>query len=73
MTLFEIIQPIAKQFNISPIILMTFIGVETGGKGFAENGKILIQFEPHWFKKKAPYAPSGEWSVNKVDVQTKEW
>ena len=33
----------------------------------------MIQFEPAWFKKKAPYAPSGLWSVNKVDVQSKEW
>ena len=24
-------------------------------------------------KKKAPYAPSGLWSVNRVDVQSKEW
>ena len=38
-----------------------------------ETGKVTIQFEPAWFKKKAPYAPSGIWSVNKVDVQRKEW
>jgi len=54
--------------------LLAFIEVETGGKGFDEKtGKILIQFEPSWFRKKAPYAPSGLWSVNKVDVQVKEW
>lgn len=54
--------------------LLAFIEVETGGKGFDEKtGKILIQFEPSWFRKKAPYAPSGLWSVNKVDVQCKEW
>ena len=54
--------------------LMAFIEVETGGEGFDKNtGKILIQFEPSWFKKKAPYAPSGKWSVNKVDVQKNEW
>ena len=34
---------------------------------------ILIQFEPSWFRKKVAYAPSGAWSVNKVDVQSKEW
>ena len=33
----------------------------------------MIQFEPAWFKKLAPYAPSGKWSVNKVDVQSQEW
>ena len=33
----------------------------------------MIQFEPAWFRKKAPYAPSGLWSLNKVDVQSKEW
>lgn len=51
-----------------------FIEVESGGRGFdSKTGKILIQFEPSWFKRKAPYAPSGIWSVNKVDVQSKEW
>ena len=54
--------------------LMAFVEVETGGKGFdASTGKILIQFEPVWFKRLIPYAPSGKWSVNKVEVQAKEW
>ena len=54
--------------------LMAFIEVETGGEGFdPTTGKILIQFEPSWFKKKVPYAPSGKWSVNKVERQAKEW
>lgn len=65
---------ICKQQDIDAVSLIAFISVETGGKGFDEStGKILIQFEPAWFKKKAPYAPSGIWSVNKVDVQSKEW
>jgi hypothetical protein len=55
-------------------MLEAFIEVESGGKGFdSKTGKILIQFEPAWFKRKVPYAPSGKWSVNKVDVQSKEW
>lgn len=55
-------------------VLMAFIAVESGGRGFDEKtGKLLIQFEPHWFKKKAPYAPSGNWSVNKVDRQEAEY
>ncbi|MBS1776304.1 MAG: DUF3380 domain-containing protein [Bacteroidetes bacterium] len=65
---------LAANNNISYPMLMAFIEVETGGRGFdAKTGKILIQFEPAWFRKKAPYAPSGVWSVNKVDVQAKEW
>lgn len=60
--------------DIELAMLQAFIDVESGGRGFDHHtGKILIQFEPHWFRKKAPYAPSGEWSVNKVDVQSKEW
>ena len=65
---------ICKRQNIDAASLLAFISVETGGQGFdSKTGKILIQFEPSWFKKKAPYAPSGLWSVNKVDVQSKEW
>ena len=65
---------ICKKQNIEASSLLAFISVETGGKGFDDKtGKILIQFEPVWFRKNAPYAPSGIWSVNKVDVQSKEW
>ena len=65
---------ICKKQNIEAAALLAFISVETGGKGFDDKtGKILIQFEPTWFKKKAPYAPNGIWSLNKVDVQSKEW
>ncbi|WP_449435041.1 N-acetylmuramidase domain-containing protein [Pedobacter steynii] len=32
-----------------------------------------MQFEPTWFKRKAPYSPSGAWSVNGVERQSKEW
>lgn len=54
--------------------LLAFIEVETGGHGFDDTThKLLIQFEPVWFRRKAPYAPSGRWSVNKVEVQQKEW
>lgn len=69
----ELIQQFAKEFDLDWKAVAAFISVETGGKGFADNGKIIIQFEPAWFKRKAPYAPSGKWSVNKVDVQSKEW
>jgi len=60
--------------DIDLAMLQAFIEVESGGKGFdPKTGKILIQFEPSWFKRKAPYAPSGKWSVNSVDVQSREW
>lgn len=54
--------------------LKAIIEVESGGQGFAsDTGKILIQFEPSWFKRKSPYTPSGLWSVNGVERQSKEW
>ena len=72
--LVEIIIKVAKEFGYEDAALASFIETETGGKGFDKTtGKIIIQFEPAWFRKKAPYAPSGAWSVNKVDVQSKEW
>lgn len=60
--------------TIETAMLQAIIKVETGGSGFdAKTGKILIQFEPRWYKKHAPYAPSGVWSLNKVERQSKEW
>jgi len=54
--------------------LKAFISAESGGLGFdKKTGKIIIQFEPVWFRRKEPFAPSGAWSINKVDVQSKEW
>lgn len=65
---------VAAEFGFDPYVMLAFIEVETGGRGFdSATGKIIIQFEPAWFRKKAPYAPSGNWSLNKVDVQAKEW
>lgn len=63
-----------KKYPLDTASTLAFISVETGGQGFdKETHKITIQFEPAWFKKQAPYAPSGKWSVNKVEVQAKEW
>lgn len=67
------LQQIAADNQLEYAALKAFIMAETGGKGFSDNGKLIIQFEPSWFRKQAPYAPSGAWSVNKVDVQSKEW
>ena len=70
----KLVRLVACQNKLEPAALASFIEVESGGKGFDDKtGKILIQFEPSWFKKLAPYTPSGNWSVNKVDVQSKEW
>lgn len=69
----KIIQ-LANQCHFETAAILAFISVETGGEGFSsDTGKIIIQFEPSWFRKKEPFAPSGKWSVNKVDVQSKEW
>lgn len=68
------IREVAKNNSIEYAALKAFIEVETGGIGFAKDtGKIIIQFEPVWFKRKAPYAPSGKWSLNKVEKQSAEW
>lgn len=64
----------ACRIGVEPEALAAFVDVESGGKGFDEStGKILIQFEPTWFKRRAPYAPSGKWSVNGVEKQSQEW
>ncbi len=68
------IKEIAAANGIEYAALKAFIEVESGGIGFAKDtGKIIIQFEPAWFRRKAPYAPSGLWSVNKVERQSNEW
>lgn len=68
------IQDLAKNNGYEYAALRAIIDVESGGKGFAEDtGKIIIQFEPSWFKRKSPYTPSGLWSLNKVEKQAAEW
>src|SRR5258705_474598 len=65
---------LAVEFKIETAMLKAFLATETPFAGFDKiTGKILIQFEPVWYRKRAPYAPSGNWSLNKVDVQSKEW
>jgi hypothetical protein len=70
----EQIKAIALIYGIEYASLMAIIATETPMQGFdSKTGKLLIQFEPSWFRKKEPFAPSGAWSVNKVDIQSKEW
>lgn len=65
---------IGLEFGVSYSKLQAVKQVESGGKGFDDvTGKILIQFEPKWFKRKSPYTPSGLWSVNGVERQAQEW
>lgn len=64
---------LSTEFNLEKALIKAVVAVESGGKGFDSSGKIIIQFEPAWFKRKAPYTPSGKWSLNKVEVQYKEW
>lgn len=70
----DIVRKIANEFSIEFAALMAFIEVESGGRGFDQaTGKLIIQFEPSWFRKKAPGAPAGIWSQNKVERQAQEW
>lgn len=66
-------EKLAKEFSLPVKGIEKVVKVESGGKGFGEDGKIIIQFEPSWFKRKSPYTPSGKWSLNKVEKQTAEW
>jgi hypothetical protein len=45
------ISTIAQSVGLDYARLMAFISVESGGAGFNTDGKIIIQFEPHWFSK----------------------
>lgn len=70
----ELIKSVASYSGIDWMVLAAFVEVETGGKGFDQaTKKLIIQFEPSWFKRLEPYAPSGIWSLNKVERQEAEW
>ena len=71
----DLIRKAIKETNtvIDENVLRAFIAVESGGRSFSESGKLIIQFEPAWFKKKAPFAPSGKWTLNKIERQSAEW
>lgn len=59
--------------------LKAFISVESGGIGFdPKTGKIIIQFEPHIFRKYATYSNLRDalWYIvnsNRVEGQVNEW
>ncbi len=70
------IQTVACEFKIPVDNLRKVVAVESGGHGFDEHtGKILIQFEPSWFKKLFPIWRNfaGIWANNGVERQPQEW
>lgn len=70
------IAEIAKKHGYEPAALDAVVRVESNGSGFSSStGKIIIQFEPHWFKRLAGEgAKRGViWSSNRVENQTNEW
>lgn len=72
----EDVKKIAQENNIPYDNLRKVIAVESGGFGFDKsNGKIIIQFEPSWFKRLFPRWAnfSGVWATNKVEKQDAEW
>lgn len=73
----EQIRQIAHNNGYEYAALKAVIMVEGSGKGFdSSTGKILIQFEPHWYRKlDAEDGASGDgvWQENKVETQPGEW
>lgn len=46
------LEQLAGLAKVGTAVIKAFITVESGGKGFdPETGKLIIQFEPHWFSK----------------------
>jgi hypothetical protein len=64
----------AEGSNIEPEALAAFLDVESAGKGFSADGKLIIQFEPKYFKRLSPKSsPDGVWDTNQVQGQQSEW
>lgn len=64
---------LAEDFNLPLSSIKAIDSVESNGEGFdPKTGKIKIQFEPGYFKRISKLI-LGLWSLNKVDVQVKEW
>lgn len=73
------IRELAVNNGLEYAALKAFISVESGGIGFdPKTGKIIIQFEPHIFRKYTKYNPQFDtyWQIinaNRVDNQKAEW
>lgn len=68
------IKTIAEANGYEYAALKAVIMVEGSGKGFdPASGKILIQFEPHWFRRLSSNKTPGSWEQNRVEKQSAEW
>lgn len=66
-------QALATKFKLPISSVKAIDEVESSGRGFCPTTKrIMIQFEPHWFKRFTRLT-KGLWVSNKVDVQSREW
>lgn len=71
-------QAVATTKTLIPLPrLLAFIEVESGGRGFGDTGKLILQFESLVFSKATGIPRSTlnqyKWDENTVDVQSKEW
>lgn len=73
----EEIRAIAETSGYDYAAVKAVIMVEGSGNGFdPATGKILIQFEPAWYRKldeKDGFSGHGVWEENKVEKQSGEW
>jgi len=71
------IKELAGVNGIEYATLRAIIDVEASGHGFDPNtGKIVIQFEPSWYKRRDSidgFSGHGVWESNKVENQKGEW
>lgn len=78
MRLKEDIERLSKKYDIEYAVLAAVVEVESAGRGFDKStGKIIIQFEPHWFRRLFSgwrnYTSGYAWYTNKVESQPGEW
>lgn len=69
------IADLACKYKLRFAAVKMFLEVESNGKGFADNGKLIIQFEPSWMLKLLGIGKgkAGAWANNGVGNQTVEW
>ncbi|MCU0645526.1 MAG: N-acetylmuramidase family protein, partial [bacterium] len=44
-----LIKQVASQYSLNPIVALAVLCVESGGKGFGSDGRMIIRFENHYF------------------------
>lgn len=71
------IMALATKHGFEYAAVKAVIMVESPGRGFdPATGKIIIQFEPSWYRKLDlldGFSGDGVWQENKVETQPKEW